>query len=818
MSSAVALPHTRSNSVGISSHGLAISAPVIAATLTAAIALIVLAGWWLDIEQLRSWVPGTTAMAFNTAAAFLVSAGSLVLLSRSRIVSGRILAAVVLAFGVMTVIERVTDRSFGFDDFLFAGSNVRVARSTAACFICVSVSLLLYRSSRRAVRVIAIVAAGLAAVMAGVVFLGYAYGVSAYYRQATFTAMAVHTSIGFLLLSLGTIVATEGNWLRDVIGHDSAGSRLARYLIPTAIAVSAIMGWLRLAGEHVGLFATGTAVALLVTADSVVFVFLILFAARVLDRADALRVEREMVERQSDERFRLFAQATRDPIVDWDLDTGEFWVSPALVTEFGYTPESIDSTLDWFTAQIHDEDRDATVDAIRRAVTDGALHWSGECRFKLGNGSYAHVLLRFAVNSPLGEAKRVIGAMTDITPIREAERALRVAHEELEKRVAERTAELRSANAELIAEIGRRQALQSELQNERDFISAVLETSGALIVVIDRDMRVIRFNRAAEMLTGYRAAEIAGKRIDDVFLTEHERDEVRDAAGTLLEGNFPNVHDNHWRTKSGELRWIRWFNTVVSVGSSSFIVSSGIDMTEERRARQRIEETNRELEAFSYSVSHDLRAPLRTIEGFSRALVEDQKAKLDPVGIEHIDRITRGVRKMTDLIDGMLVLSRVTRTDIRRSEVDLSAIADDVIAGLRCEEPARAVVAAVKRPLRVLGDRRLLASAIDNLLRNAWKFSSPRETAQIEVGRTDNGTFFVRDNGVGFDPRYSQKLFVPFQRLHSQREFSGTGIGLATVQRIVRKHGGRVWAESQPDAGATFFFTLQESPSEPPNE
>jgi signal transduction histidine kinase len=219
------------------------------------------------------------------------------------------------------------------------------------------------------------------------------------------------------------------------------------------------------------------------------------------------------------------------------------------------------------------------------------------------------------------------------------------------------------------------------------------------------------------------------------------------------------------------------------------------------------ENATRELEAFSYSVAHDLRAPLRGINGFASALVEDFGDKVGPEAKDYLARISAGAVRMGELIDALLGLSRVSRAGLTRQSVNLTKLATDVLAQLRAAEPSRAVRCIVQDALTVDGDPQLLRALLENLLGNAWKFVGKRDDAQIELGR-DGDTLFVRDNGAGFDMAYADKLFTPFQRLHSATEYAGTGIGLATVQRIVHRHGGKIWAESAVNQGATFYFTL----------
>jgi len=224
-----------------------------------------------------------------------------------------------------------------------------------------------------------------------------------------------------------------------------------------------------------------------------------------------------------------------------------------------------------------------------------------------------------------------------------------------------------------------------------------------------------------------------------------------------------------------------------------------------------LEHKNRELESFSYAVSHDLRAPLRRIDSFSRAVLESQGDRLDEAGQRFLSRVREASQHMSQLIDDVLHLSRVTRADLRDQEVDLSSIASLILTRLQESEPERKMDAKVRPGVLVTGDSQLLKIAMENLLENAWKFTAKEPESRIEFGMMQAGgeaTYFVRDNGAGFDMTYTDRLFGPFQRLHPQGEFPGNGIGLATVQRIIHRHGGRVWAEGLVGQGATFYFTM----------
>jgi light-regulated signal transduction histidine kinase (bacteriophytochrome) len=247
-------------------------------------------------------------------------------------------------------------------------------------------------------------------------------------------------------------------------------------------------------------------------------------------------------------------------------------------------------------------------------------------------------------------------------------------------------------------------------------------------------------------------------------------------------------------------------------------IAQGQDITERKVAedelKQRtidLEASNKELEAFSYSVSHDLRAPLRSITGFSNVLLEDYNDELDSEGKSYLKRISDSGELMGQLMDDLLKLSRVTRSELSTEKLDLSEMARKIVRELAEDEPKRKVKVTIAPDMTADGDKNLLGLVLQNLLGNAWKYTSKTAEPRIEMGtiqRNSKMAYFIRDNGVGFDMAYASKLFQPFQRLHKATEFAGTGIGLATVQRIIRRHGGEVWAEAKVGEGATFYFTL----------
>ncbi|MEX0900786.1 MAG: CHASE domain-containing protein [Gammaproteobacteria bacterium] len=358
--------------------------------------------------------------------------------------------------------------------------------------------------------------------------------------------------------------------------------------------------------------------------------------------------------------------------------------------------------------------------------------------------------------------------------------------------------------------------------------SGVVASALDAVIIIDSDDRIIEFNPSAEAMFGYSRTEAVGRRMAELIVPPHLRE--RHLAGVRA---FVQTGKGKLGNRAVELEAMRrdgsTFPVEVSITRigtknpphfSGFVrdISERKDRQQEllrmnTELEQRVAERTHELEAFAYSVSHDLRGPLRAMDGFSAELQRLYGDRLDESGQHFVERIRAGAMRMGQLIDDLLQLSRVSQRPIHRSDVDLSEVAMGVLAQLRSEDPARDVSTEVESTEPVFGDPRLLQIVLDNLLRNAWKFSSKTRDARIVFGcRTQEPetVYFVQDNGAGFDATYADSLFVPFQRLHSEQEFPGTGIGLATVQRVVQRHGGRVWAESAEGHGATFWFTIGE--------
>lgn len=365
-------------------------------------------------------------------------------------------------------------------------------------------------------------------------------------------------------------------------------------------------------------------------------------------------------------------------------------------------------------------------------------------------------------------------------------------------------------------------ARDRELRRAHEKLDRFFTLSLDLFCVAGFDGYFKRLNPAWPETLGWTQEELLAHPSLD-FVHPDDRQATTREAEKLGQGATTISFENRYRCRDGTYRWLQWI--AVPVMEESQIYAVARDVTGAKEAERRtlaltedlaqrnaqLATLNHELEAFSYSVSHDLRAPLRSIDGFSQVLLEDYGDQLDSDGKDALQRVRRAARGMGELIDALLALSRLSRVDLRAERVDLSALADSMVAELHNSQPDRESEFVIAPDLIVEGDRVLLRAALGNLLGNAWKYTQPRATARIEFGcleKEGETVYFVRDNGVGFDMTYVGKLFGAFQRLHRQTEFGGTGIGLATVQRIIHRHGGRAWAEGAVDQGATFYFTL----------
>jgi PAS domain S-box-containing protein len=521
---------------------------------------------------------------------------------------------------------------------------------------------------------------------------------------------------------------------------------------------------------------SGNRTILLIFGGSALWLVVVLAAGWQIKRDGSARAKAEAALALSEQRFRILVDSARDYGI-FMLDVNGFIQSwnPGAERIEGYQAQEIIGQHFSKFYPADDLQRDKPAQELRIALAQGSYEEDGWRIRKDGTRFWANVLitcLRDSDGNPIGFSK----ITRDLT-----ERV----------RVAEQT---------------------------QNFFRLSLD----LLCIAGIDGYFKQCNPAWEATFGYTEVELKSKPYIE-FIHPDDREATLAWAWKLSAGEPLVNFENRYRCKDGSYRWLTW-NAAVS-SDQRLIYAAARDITNQKQAEKaiaelnatlqkgnlRLEAANKELEAFSYSVSHDLRAPLRGIDGFSQALLEDYGSQLDETAKDYLQRVRAGTQRMGQLIDDMLNLSRVTRSEMHLEHVNISAVASEVIAELRQAHPDRQVQVDISGQISGIADSHMIRVIMDNLISNAWKFTSKRADAHIEIGAIAVGEethYFVRDNGAGFDMAYADKLFGAFQRLHSAADFTGTGIGLATVQRVIHRHGGRVWAEGAVDQGAAFFFTL----------
>src|SRR5437879_4128910 len=738
------------------------------------------------------------------AALGLVLLGSALWLSSERETSRAVawVADACAAAAALIGLVRLSGYLLGFDpglDHLLFGQRVdaaagppsRLAFQSALNLLLVGAALLLQRWNTLRAQVAVQLLAVAAAVVALVGVTAHAYG-----TRLLYGAMSLNTAVAFLTAAAGVLWRRPDRGFAALVASPTLGGGLTRRLLPAIIVVPLLLGWLRLAGQQAGLYDTAGGTALFASGIVAVLGALAWWSARSLDQADAQRAAAEqalrgIARRQRAQQALRATQARLQQVLASSTAViygnhvrgtsfAPSWVSENITAMMGY---DVQAAMDpaWWLEHLHPEDRARVLAEVPALFKNDRL--TLEYRFRHADGTYRWVRDEARVaRDGSGAPVEVFGAWVDITEHQRAQEALRESEERFRTLAA---------------------------------------TANDAIISADAQGDITYFNPGAERIFGYTAAEVSGKPLT-VLMPEGFRNAHRAGLARYLA-----TGEAHVVGKTVELAGRRKDGTefpldlsLASWKGGAEVAFTGIlrDITERKRAEDtqrryaaQLEAANAELDAFAYAVSHDLRAPLRAIDGFGQALLEDYDARLDAAGRGYLQRVRAATQRMGVLIDDLLLLSRVTRAELNRVPVDLSALAESVAAELKRTAPERAVEVVITPGVTVEGDPRLLRVVLENLLGNAWKYTGKNPRARIEFGvdqRDGQRACFVRDDGAGFDMTYAKKLFGAFQRLHSTVEFEGTGVGLATVQRIVHRHGGRVWAEGAVDRGATFYFTL----------
>lgn len=510
--------------------------------------------------------------------------------------------------------------------------------------------------------------------------------------------------------------------------------------------------------------------------------------------------------RENEKRLKLAQKAADIGTWDWNLKTNEIFWSDEIKNIYGLKDKIIDDKYKLFLQCVHPQDRHYVLDAIQSAVKNDE-EYDIEHRIVLSNGSIRWIRESGdVIRDSEGKADRMIGIAQDITR-----------QKKMEEKIFK---------------------IYTKLEEESQRLKTILNNAPEAIIITDKNARIIFANKIAEKL--YNRPIPIGKEYQThstFCITTSEGEKIKPE-------NLPLTRSALFgETIKGEELSIRWpddqirhiiVNTAPIKNKDNEIVGAvGLfqDITNRKMIEEKIKNlnsflmsqtaelssVNEELEAFSYSVSHDLRSPLRSIDGFSQAILEDYENKLDDEGKDYLHRIRNATQRMGELIDGLLKLSRITRHNLDYSNVNISQVAESIIRSLKKKESERKVIIKIQNNLIVEGDKHLLQIALENLINNAWKFTRAEKTAMIEIGKTKKKgetVFYIKDNGTGFNMDYVDKLFVPFQRLHSADTYEGTGIGLGIVKRVFNRHGGKIWAESTEGKGTTFYFTFNKKMEE----
>lgn len=755
----------------------------LASVIVFSIGLVVLAGGWgLGIASLRTIRPSLGTMEAVTAASFMLSGISLWFLCYVPVhpVNRRIAqvaATVVFLAGLITLAEYAFGRNLGIDLLLFPESSRatrdlipgRMGLYTALNFSILGLGLFLFdlktQNGRWPGQIFSLIAGQVALVS----LVGYFYHVGSLHEIGRYSFMSIQTTVVFLVLCCGMLLARPDRGMVGYLGQGSPGSVLVRRLLPAAIGVPLAAGWLRVLGEDAGWYETelGTAGVMVLTGS--VLIILVWKSAVAQDRS-------VLALRRAEEARDRYYQLSPDLFCIAGFDGYFKELNPAWETTLGWTVAELCARP--YIEFVHTEDRAPTVTEAGN-LSGGGQTLSFENRYRCKDGSYKWLQWNAIPDSDRG---LIYAAARDMTASHLAEEQIR--------------------------------------QGE-GFLKSIIEHIPNMIFVKEaKELRFVRFNKAGEELLGHSREDLMGRNDYDLFPKDQADFFTRKDHLVLKEGKLLDIPEESIQTKQHGTRILHTKKIPIRDGDGKPVYLLGIseDITERKRAEDAIktlnanlELANKELEAFSYSVSHDLRAPLRHIDGFGRILLEEYGDKLDRDGQAHIQRVRRATQKMGHLIDDILNLSRVSRAEMSREEVDMSGMAEEIAESLRRQEPERESEFRIEKGMTAEGDPRLLRVAMDNLMGNAWKYTGKKERARIEFGQTDYAgrtAFFIRDNGAGFNMAYSNKLFRAFQRLHSEKDFSGTGVGLATVQRVVHRHGGRIWAEGKEGEGAIFYFTF----------
>ena len=765
---------------------------------------LVLAGWALDLTVVKSISSGFVSMKPNVALAFVLGGVTLHLLSTGP-TNGHLRfvalasAFVVAVIGFLTLSEYLYGWNLNIDHLLFSepagalgtSAPARMAPTSALCLFLIGVSLLVLdvRRCYPVAQLLTIVAA----LVSLTAFIGYVYGVGSLYAGGSSTAMALHSTLCFLLLSSGILLTRQDHGLLAIVTSDAAGGVMARRLLPAAILIPLLLGWVTVLDEEAGLHGPAFGVFLVVIWSIVSFAALTWWNSGSLYRLD---VERQRAQDELNKGQAQLAEAQRIAHVgsaEWDIVTNAVTWSDEMFRVCGYEPGDVQPGYEVFLQRVHPDDRTQVEQNIARTLRSGdpfafdyrIVRPDGAIRMAHGEGKVVH--------NDEGEPVRLLGTAQDITERKLIEHALR----------------------------------QNEMRTR-----SIIDTANDAFVAIDAGDVIKDWNPQAELTFGWKREEAVGRTLAETIIPPaHREAHLEGLHRYVLTGEGPMLNrrvELEGLHKDGHLFPIEMTISPIRWGRSHIFSAFVRDITERKQAEEalahqtrELTRINSELEDFTHSVSHDLKEPLRGIEAFAGFIAEDYADKLDEQGQGYLNVLRESAVRMKDLIDDLLQLSRIGRTRLDQAPVGVSSLVQDVSLELSFALQEKRVELFIDPDMPTVPcDRARIREVFKNLISNAVKYND-KPQPKIEVGcRSDNRvfTFAVRDNGIGIAPEYYEKIFKIFQRLHHREEYEGTGVGLAICKKVVEAHGGRIWVESAPGEGTTFLFTIPRTAARQPGQ
>jgi PAS domain S-box-containing protein len=758
--------------------------------LSVSVGALAMLGWALGIRELTSVLPGLATMKPNTALCFMVSGIGLwlfrdfsgVFTARARWALG--LSAGVFLVGFSTVLEYWLGIASGMDEALFRRKLLatgiahpgRMSLATAVGFTLLAASLLLPQSKRgwavtRQTFAILTTLDGMIAVV------GYIYGVDALHEVVAFSSMALHTAVLTGLLGLGSLAVFPRRGIMGILTSEFTGGLMARRVLPLALVLPPLLGWVRWQGELAGYYRTALGLAILTLSNMIMLTALLLLSGYWVNHVDARRQRAE----QADLRLAAMVESSLDAIVGKDLNGIVLAWNHGAEQLFGYT------------------EKEMVGQSITRLFPQRCLHEEQEILRRIRRGErvepFETVRLR--------KDGRAIDVSVSISPIRDA--AGRV-----------------TSASTIARDISARKRLEDALRQSEDSLRGILESAMDAIITVDENQNVLLFNAAAAAMFGCSSSDTFGKPISR-FIPERYRqahgEHIRQFASTgVTARGMGNMSTLTALRSDGTEFPIEASISQVSVGAQKLFSVILRDVTERKHAEQALQKqteeltrSNRDLEQFAYAASHDLQEPLRAVTGCMQLLKARYEGKLDQRADEFIMHAVDGSTRMQKLIDDLLLFSRISTRGAELQTVECSKAVENALKNLSFAiKEKRAVIEWDGLPA-VRGDLSQLSQLFQNLIGNALKFFG-EQTPHIRVAaRPEGGEWVVsvHDNGIGIEPQYFERIFVIFQRLHTRKEYPGTGMGLALCKRIVERHGGRIWVESELGKGTTFYLTLK---------